>query len=156
MTVAAATQTSNLLGGLPLFALLLITVALFRWNRRSKTRTERLVQLEHDLDLLRNQILLVSTDDVNSAKIVKIFGYVETLSETEAASDLEYRIAEKDALLKLARKAQSMGANSVVGVRKINAHYDQAGSKWCVSRVTYCGTALVMEGQGVVNNTQME
>ena len=152
MPLAATTQTSNLLGGLPLFALLLITVALFRWNRRSKTRTERLVQLEHELDLLRNQILLVSTDDVHGAKIVKTFGYVETLSETEAASDLEYRIAEKDALLRLAQKALSIGANAVVGIRKINAHYDQAGSKWRVSRVTYCGTALTIEGHGAVKN----
>ena len=152
MTIAAATQTSTLLGGLPLFALLLAVVALFRWNRRSKTRTERLVQLEHELDLLRNQILLVSTDDVHGTKIVKTFGYVEALSETEAASDLEYRIAEKDALLRLAQKALGIGANTVVGVRKISAHYDQAGSKWRVSRVTYYGTALTIRGLSAVKN----
>lgn len=145
MTIAAATQTSSLLGGLPLFALFLVTVALLRWNRKSKTRTERLVQLEHELELVRNQILLVSTDDVHGAKIVKTFGYVEALSETEAASDWEYRIAEKDALLKLAQKAFGIGANAVVGVRKINTHYDQAGSKWRVSRVAYCGTAITIE-----------
>ena len=144
MTIAAATQTGNLLGGLPLFALLLAVVALFRWNRTSKTRTKRLVQLEHELNLLRNQILLVSTDDVHGTKIVKTFGYVEALSEIEAASDLEYRIAEKDVLIKLAQKALSIGANAVVGVRKVNAHYDQAGSKWRVSRVTYCGTAITI------------
>ena len=146
MTIAAATQTSNLLGGLPLFTLLLAVVALLRWNRRSKTKTQRqLDQLEHELELVRNQILLVSTDDVSGGKVVKTFGYVEALSETEAASDWEYRIAEKDALLKLAQKALSIGANAVVGVRKINAHYDQAGSKWRVSRVTYCGTAITIE-----------
>ena len=73
-------------------------------------------------------------------------GYIEALSEIEAASDLEYRLAEKDALLKLARKATGIGADAVVGVRKISAHYDQAGSKWRVSRVAYYGTALTLEG----------
>ena len=145
MPLAAATQTSNLLGGLPLFALLLAVIALLRWNRKSKTKSERqLDQLEHELNLIRNKVLLVSTDDVSGGKIVKTFGYVEALSETEAASDMEYRIAEKDALLRLAQKALSIGANAVVGVRKINAHYDQAGSKWRVSRVTYCGTAITL------------
>ncbi len=145
MTIAAAaTQTSNLLGALPLLALLLIAVALFRWNRKSKTTAApRLAQLEHELDSIRNRILLVTIDNVPGQRIVKTIGYVEALSETEAASDWEYRIAEKDALLRLAQKALGIGANSVVGVRKINAHYDQAGSQWRVSRVAYCGTAVV-------------
>lgn len=143
MTIAAATQTSTLLGALPLFALLLAAVALLRWNRRSKAVTEpQIDQLEHELALIRNQILLVTTDDVPGGRVVKTIGYVEAHSETEAASDWEYRLAEKDALLKLAQKALGIGANAVVGIRKINAHYDQAGSQWRVSRVTYCGTAI--------------
>jgi len=32
-----------------------------------------------------------------------------------------------------------------VGLRKSNAHYDQAGSQWRVSRVTYQGTAVVVD-----------
>ena len=153
MTIAAATQTSNLLGGLPLFALLLAVVALIRWNGSPKAKVRRqLEQLEHDLDCAREQVLLVSTDYVPGRKTVETFGYVEALSETEAASDLEYRFAEKDALLRLAQKALGIGANAVVGVRKINAHYDQAGSKWRVSRVAYCGTALTIRELNEVNN----
>ena len=76
-------------------------------------------------------------------RVVKTIGYVESLSETEAGSDWEYRIAEKEALLGLAQKAVGIGANAVVGIKKINAHYDQAGSQWRVSRVAYCGTAVV-------------
>ena len=144
MTINAATQSSSLFGALPLFALLLAGVALLRWNRRSKARVEpQLDQLEHDLDLIKTQILLVTTDILPGCRVVKTIGYVESLSETEAASDWEYRIAEKEALLGLAQKALGIGANSVVGVRKINAHYDQAGSQWRVSRVAYCGTAVV-------------
>ncbi|KAF0101123.1 MAG: hypothetical protein FD187_319 [bacterium] len=144
MTIAAATHTNGLFGVLPLFALLLAGAALLRWNRRSKASVEpQLDQLEHDLDLIKTQILLVTTDILPGCRVVKTIGYVESLSETEAASDREYRIAEKEALLGLAQKALGIGANSVVGVRKINAHYDQAGSQWRVSRVAYCGTAVV-------------
>lgn len=144
MTIAAATQTSSLLGALPLFALLLAGIALLRWNRKSKAITEpQIEQLEHELDLIRKQILLVTTNDVPGCRIVKTIGYVEALSATEAASDWEYRLAEKDAVLRLAQKARSIGANAVVGIKKINAHYDQAGSQWRVSRVAYCGTAVI-------------
>ncbi len=144
MTIAAATQSSSLLGVLPLFALLLAGAALIRWNRRSRTTAvPQIAQLERELDLIKNQILLVTTDDLPGIGIAKTLGYIEALSPTEAASDWEYRLAEKDALLKLAQKARSIGANAVVGVRKTNAHYDQAGSQWQVSRVMYCGTAVI-------------
>ncbi|WP_459723375.1 heavy metal-binding domain-containing protein [Sideroxyarcus sp. TK5] len=146
MTIAAATQSSSLLGVLPLFALLLAGAALIRWSRRTKAMVKpQLDQLEHELDLIRSQVLLVTTDDVPSFKIAKTLGYVEALSPTEAASDWEYLLAEKDALLRLAQKARDIGANAVVGIRKTNAHYDQAGSRWRVSRVTYCGTAVIRE-----------
>ncbi len=146
MTIAAASESGGLLGVLPLFAIFLVGMALFRWIRKSKSTTEpKLVELERELDLVRKQILLVTTDDVPGIKIARTLGYVEALSPTEAASDWEYRLAEKDALLRLAKKARDIGANAVVGIRKTNAHYDQAGSQWRVSRVTYCGTAVIRE-----------
>lgn len=144
MTIAAATHTNGLIGALPLFALLLAGAALLRWNRRSKAAAiPRIAQLERELDLIKSQILLVTTDMLPGCRVVKMIGYVESLSETEAGSDWEYRIAEKEALLGLAQKAVGIGANAVVGIKKINAHYDQAGSQWRVSRVAYCGTAVV-------------
>lgn len=146
MPIAAANESGGLLGALPLFALLLVGVALFRWIRKSKTMTEpTLDKLERELDLIRNQIMLVTTDVLPGIRIAKTLGYVEALSPTEAASDWEYRLAEKDALLRLAKKARDIGANAVVGIRKTNSHYDQAGSQWRVSRVTYCGTAVISE-----------
>ena len=146
MTIAAATQSSSLFGTFPLFTLLLAGAALLRWSRRSKARMKpQRDQLEHELDLIRNQILMVTTDDLPGFMIVKTIGYVEALSESEAASDWEYRLAEKEALLKLAQKAREIGANAVIGIRKNNAQYDQAGSQWLVSRVTYCGTAVIRE-----------
>src|SRR3989338_1778110 len=146
MTIAAVTESGGLLGALPLFALLLAGAVLFRWIRKSKSMTEtKLDKLERELDLIRNQILLVTTDDVPGIRIAKTLGYIEALSPIEAASDCEYRLAEKDALLRLAKKARDIGANAVVGIRKTNAHYDQAGSQWRISRVTYCGTAVIRE-----------
>ena len=144
MTIAAATQSSSLLGALPLLVLVLAGVALIRRGRRSKARIKpQLDQLERELDLIKSQILLVTTDEVPGIRIAKTLGYIEALSPTEAASDWEYRLAEKDALLRLTQKARDIGANAVVGIRKTNAHYDQAGSQWRVSRVTYCGTAVI-------------
>ncbi len=125
MAIAAATESGGLFSALPLFALLLVGVALFRWIRKSKSMTEpKLDKLERELDLIKNQILLVTTDDLPGIRIAKTLGYIEALSPTEAASDWEYRLAEKDALLRLAKKARDIGANAVVGIRKTNAHYD--------------------------------
>lgn len=71
-------------------------------------------------------------------------GYLESVSAVEAASDADYRLAETDALLNLARNALAHGANAIVGLRKTHAHYDQPGSQWRVSRVIYSGTAVVV------------
>jgi uncharacterized protein YbjQ (UPF0145 family) len=39
----------------------------------------------------------------------------------------------------------ALEANAIVGLRKSNAHYEQAGSQWRMSRVTYQGTAVVVD-----------
>jgi heme/copper-type cytochrome/quinol oxidase subunit 2 len=145
MPIAAATHTSNVFWFLPLLGLLLIGVVMFRWSRRAKTTTtRRLDEVERELATVQSQILLVTTSAVPGGRTVRTLGYVEALSDTEAASDWEYRLAEKQALLGLARQGLGIGANAIVGVRKSNAHYDQAGSKWRVARVTYAGTAVVV------------
>jgi cytochrome c-type biogenesis protein CcmH/NrfF len=47
MTIAAASPPSAIFSTLPLLALLLVVIAVFRWNRRSKAVTKRqLDQLE--------------------------------------------------------------------------------------------------------------
>ena len=79
--------------------------------------------------------------------IVKTIGFVESMSGIEATSDMDYLLAEREALLALGKQALAMGANAIVGLRKTNTHYDQAGSQWRVSRVTYLGTAVVVRSQ---------
>ncbi len=122
-----------------------IFLAIFWLPRRGKTGAERRrEELTREIDRLKDQILLVTTNVVPGERTAKTLGDVEALSRTEAASDWDFRLAEKEALLDLARQGIAMGANAIVGLRKTHAHYDQPGSKWRVSRVAYQGTAIVV------------
>jgi uncharacterized protein YbjQ (UPF0145 family) len=141
----AAVQTSDLMTWLPVAAILLAASILIKWGRQNRDRdTQRLNQLDSALASIREQLFLASTESVPERSIVKTIGFVESMSGIEAASDADYQLAEREALLALGRQALSLGANAIVCLRKTNSHYDQAGSQWRVSRVTYSGTAVVM------------
>jgi uncharacterized protein YbjQ (UPF0145 family) len=144
----AAVQTYSLMTWLPLAAILLAVSILIKWGRQNRHRdTKRLNQLDTALASIREQLFLVSTESVPERSIVKTIGFVESMSGIEATSDADYLLAEREALLELGRQALAMGANAIVGLRKTNTHYDQAGSQWRVSRVTYLGTAVVVKSQ---------
>ena len=144
----AAVQTSNLMAWLPLATMLLAISIFIKWGKQNRHRdTQRLNQLDAALRSIREQLFLVSTDSVPERAIVKTIGFVESMSGIEATSDADYLLAEREALLALGRQALAMGANAIVGLRKTNTNYDQAGSQWRVSRVTYLGTAVVVKSQ---------
>ncbi len=144
----AAVQTSSLMTWLPLAAILLAVSILIKWGQQNRHRdTKRLNQLDAALASIREQLFLVSTESVPERSIVKTIGFVESMSGIEATSDADYLLAEREALLELGMQALAMGANAIVGLRKTNTHYDQAGSQWRVSRVTYLGTAVVVKSQ---------
>jgi hypothetical protein len=82
---------------------------------RRRSRNTSSINWSSELKIIRNEILLVTTNAVPGERTVRTIGYVEALSETEAASDWEYRLAEKQALLDLARQGLAMGANAIVG-----------------------------------------
>ena len=145
MSPAAATQTSSFFGWMPIVAFVLAGLTLYRWNRRNKTADHRRMdRMLSDLEAIKHQVLLVSTDQPPSKAVIRMLGYLESVSTVEVASDADYRLAECDALLTLARNALAKGANAIVGLRKTHAHYDQPGSQWRVSRVIYSGTAVVI------------
>lgn len=145
MSPAAVTQTSSFFGWMPIVALILAGLTLYRWNRRNKTVDHRRMdRMLSDLETIKHQVLLVSNDLPPSRAAIRTIGYLESVSAVEAASDADYRLAETDALLNLARNALAQGANAIVGLRKTHAHYDQPGSQWRVSRVIYSGTAVVL------------
>lgn len=145
MSLAAATQTSSFFGWMPIVAFVLAGLTLYRWNRRNTTADHRRMdRMLSDLEAIKHQVLLVSTDQPPSKAVIRMLGYLESVSTVEVASDADYRLAECDALLTLARNALAKGANAIVGLRKTHAHYDQPGSQWRVSRVIYSGTAAVV------------
>lgn len=145
MSPAAATQTSSFFGWMPIVAFVLAGLTLYRWNRRNKIADHRRMdRMLSDLEAIKHQVLLVSTDQPPSKVVIRTLGYLESVSTVEVASDADYRLAECDALLTLARNALAKGANAIVGLRKTHAHYDQPGSQWRVSRVIYSGTAAVV------------
>lgn len=145
MSIAAATQTSSFFGWMPIVACILVGVALYRRNRRIKAVDHRRMdRMLLELEAIKHQVLLISTDQPPSRAATRTIGYLESVSAVEAASDADYRLAETDALLNLARNAVAQGANAIVGLRKTHAHYDQPGSQWRVSRVIYSGTAVVV------------
>ena len=145
MSLAAATQTSSFFGWMPIVAFVLAGLTLYRWNRRNKTADHRRMdRMLSDLEAIKHQVLLVSTDQPPSKAVIRMLGYLESVSTVEVASDADYRLAECDALLTLARNALAKGANAIVDLRKTHAHYDQPGSQWRVSRVIYSGTAAVV------------
>ncbi len=145
MSPAAATHTSSFFGWMPILACTLAGFTLYRWNRRNTSTDRRRIDLMlSDLEVIKRHVHLVSTDQLPSRKMIRTIGYLESLSAVEAASDGDYRLAECDALLSLARDAYARGANAIIGLRKTHAHYDQLGSQWRVSRVIYSGTAVVV------------
>ena len=146
MSIAAATQTSSFFGWMPIVACILAGLTLYRWNRRNKTVAHhQMDRMLSDLEAIKHHVLLASTDELPSQTVIRTIGYLESLSAIEAASDADYRLAECDAMLSLAKDAHARGANAIIGLRKTHAHYDQPGSQWRVSRVIYTGTAVIVK-----------
>lgn len=73
---------------------------------------------------------------------VKALGLVRGISDTEATTKRDFRLAEQEALLLMLKQAHDMGANAVVGVRLTTGTYEANGSQWQVSRPVYTGTAV--------------
>lgn len=144
--MTAASHASSFIGMAPIVAILTAALIAFLWHRKNKpSDSPALNRINQELDALQKTMLLATTDSIPGVEITKTFGYVEALSDVEVASDRDYRLAERDALLRLAKAAQAKGANAVVGIRKSYAGYDQSGSQWRISRVTYSGTAVMVK-----------
>jgi uncharacterized protein YbjQ (UPF0145 family) len=79
---------------------------------------------------------------VPSDKIKQTIGLVRGISDTEASSQADFALAEREALLLLLKHAHDLGANAVVGVQLTTGTYETSESKWQVSRPIYTGTAV--------------
>ncbi|MHB1428961.1 MAG: heavy metal-binding domain-containing protein [Rhodocyclaceae bacterium] len=142
----AASHANSFIGMAPVVAILAATLIAIFWHRKNKlSDSPALNRINQELDALQKTMLLTTTDSIPDVEITKTLGYVEALSDVEVASDRDYRLAERDALLRLTKAAQAKGANAVIGIRKAYAGYDQSGSQWRISRVTYNGTAVMVK-----------
>ena len=84
----------------------------------------------------------VFTYTLPAEQVKRTFGLVRGISDTEATSKRDFRLAEQEALLLMLKQAYDMGANAVVGVRLTTGTYEADGSQWQVSRPVYTGTAV--------------
>lgn len=84
----------------------------------------------------------VFTYSLPAERVKDTLGIVRGVSDTEASSSRDFRLAEQEALLLMLKQAYDMGANAVVGVTLTTGTYETNGSKWQVSRPVYTGTAV--------------
>jgi len=84
----------------------------------------------------------VFTYALPTGQVKKTFGLVRGISDTEATTKRDFRLAEQEALLLMLKQAHDLGANAVVGVRLTTGTYEASGSQWQVSRPVYTGTAV--------------
>ncbi len=74
--------------------------------------------------------------------VKRTLGLVRGISDTEATTKRDFRLAEQEALLLMLKQAHDLGGNAVVGVRLTTGTYEANGSQWQVSRPVYTGTAV--------------
>ena len=84
----------------------------------------------------------VFTYPLPAEAVKETLGMVRGVSETEASSSQDFRLAEQEALLLMLKHAHDLGANAVVGVSLTTGTYETNGSQWQVSRPVYTGTAV--------------
>jgi uncharacterized protein YbjQ (UPF0145 family) len=84
----------------------------------------------------------VFTHSIPADRVKETLGMVRGISDTEAGSPRDFRLAEQEALLIMLKQAHDLGANAVVGVALTTGTYETNGSQWQVSRPVYTGTAV--------------
>ncbi len=133
------------------FALVALFELLFRWVSRVSKKAEEsrnLYRADTFPQVLAGALsraqaqIKVFTYPLPDGKIKETLGMVRGISETEASSRQEFRLAEQEALLLMLKQAYDRGANAVVGVSLNTSTYEASGSKWQVSRPVYIGTAV--------------
>lgn len=84
----------------------------------------------------------VFTYSIPTHEVKETLGLVRGVSDTEASSSRDFRLAEQEALLLMLKQAYDMGANAVVGVTLTTGTYETNGSQWQVATPVYTGTAV--------------
>lgn len=103
--------------------------------------TAKLADAEQKCKKLGERVLVVTSSAI-PGKELDIIGVVSGVSDTAASFGEEFKLAEKEALYNLMNRALELGANGVIDLKMSTGSYEQQGSQWMVSKVTYTGTAV--------------
>lgn len=119
------------------FFLLLLAI---RVKKRKAMKKMEIV--DSGLKNIRKEVIAVTSGAFPGKTIKSTLGSVVGISDTAASTDEQFLLAEKEALFNILTVAREMGANAVVGLRMSSCTYQQQGSQWVVTKVTYNGTAV--------------
>ena len=128
------------LGASPFFFIL--------WALRIKKQKalKKMEIVDSRLKSIGKEVIAVTSEVFPGKTIKNTLGSVAGISDTAASTDEQFLLAEKEALLNILTGAREMGANAVIGLRMSAGTYQQQGSQWMVTKVTYSGTAVQVGG----------
>ncbi|NCQ28421.1 MAG: heavy metal-binding domain-containing protein [Armatimonadetes bacterium] len=112
---------------------------------RSKKAKSSTASLDQVLAQKRGVVTTVSTSSVPGKNITSVIGAVSGKSKTQASTQEEFDLAEKEAMLSIIENAQRLGANAIIDLKATTGTYQQQGSQWQVSQTMYSGTAVCVE-----------
>lgn len=134
------------------FLCVLIIFYLTIVKKREETARVKAEELDKQIQELSQRVLVVTSSTVPGKEIKRVIGAVTGVSKTEASTDAEFKLAEKEALLDIMQKAIELGANAIVDLKMTTGSYEkrvwidigsQKGYRM-VSKVTYTGTAVIV------------
>ena len=99
-------------------------------------------EISEKLNALKQEILIVTSNNIAGKNITKTLGIVRGISDTSTNSKKEFNLAEAEALYNMLNDAKNIGANAVTDVKISTGTYQHQG--WQVSQVIYIGTAIIV------------
>ena len=100
-------------------------------------------EISEKLNTLKQEILIVTSNNIAGKNITKTLGIVRGISDTSANTKKEFNLAETEALFNMLSDAKNIGANAVTDVKISTVTYQN--STWPVSQVIYIGTAVIID-----------
>jgi len=135
-----------------LCVLIIFYLTIVKPKKREETARVKAEELDKQIQELSQRVLFVTSSTVPGKEIKRVIGAVTGVSKTEASTDAEFKLAEKEALLDIMQKAIELGANAIVDLKMTTGSYEkrvwidigsQKGYRM-VSKVTYTGTAVIV------------
>lgn len=115
-------------------------------GKRAKKQQSKTINLRREIAEKQKNILVVTSSAIHGKNITKVLGAVSGGSRTQISTQDTHDLADKEAMLSILQEAESLGANAIIDLQKNSSSYEQQGSKWHVSQISYAGTAVRVEG----------